>query len=317
MRVFVAGATGAIGRSLVPQLLAAGHEVTAISRSEERAAAIRKIGVEAVVCDVFDVDRLEATVAAAEPDAIVHQLTSLPEAVDLRDLNIFDATNRLRDEGSRILVDAARAAGVRRILAQSIAFAYAPTGEAVKEEDAPLYETAAQPLGEAVQAVQALERNVTDTVGIEGTVLRYGWLYGPGTFYGAAGSTNVAVRDGRYPIIGEGGGLYSFVQVDDAAAAAVAALGGAPPGIYNVVDDEPALQREWLPAYAEAIGADPPPRVSEARGEALAGPQAVEFATALRGASNASAKRALGWRPRYPSWRDGFTTCAGELASSQ
>jgi nucleoside-diphosphate-sugar epimerase len=311
MRIFVAGGTGAIGRALVPQLLQAGHDVSVATRSEARADDLRRIGADAVVCDVLDGTRLRSAMGAAAPEVVVHELTSLPGAIDMRDLSVFDATNELRTTGTQLLLAAALASGASRIVAQSIAFAYEPMGDPIKGEDAPLYLSAAQPFGGAVRAVAELERTVTGTPDIEGVALRYGWLYGPGTYFASDGSTAAAVRNQHYGIIGEGSGIYSFIQVDDAASATVAAVERGAPGIYNVVDDEPAPIRDWLPVYAEVLGAPPPVWVSEVQGEELAGPLVVELAGSMRGASNEKAKRDLAWRPRHANWRQGFATCAG------
>jgi nucleoside-diphosphate-sugar epimerase len=302
MRVFLAGATGVIGSQLVPQLLKAGHEVTAMTRSVLRAAQLEAAGADPVVCDVFDADGVRAAMANAAPHAIIHQLTSLPTRLNWADPNLFDQNNRVRTEGTRILVDAALATGAGRIVAQSIAFAYAPMGERVKEEDAALFIDAPPPFGDAVAAVVEHEQLVTGTAGIDGLVLRYGMLYGPGTYYDRRGSTAADVIAGRVPLIEGATGLYSWLHVDDAASAAVAALGRGAPGIYNVVDDEPGPQPEWLPVLAQALGADPP-----APAEMLPPPNTLEMS--LRGASNAKAKRELGWRPRYASWREGFAAC--------
>jgi nucleoside-diphosphate-sugar epimerase len=296
MRVFLAGATGVIGRPLVPRLLEAGHEVTAMTRSVVRADDLEAAGADPVVCDVLDADGVRAAVAAASPDAVIHQLTSLPARMDWSVPAVFDENNRVRIEGTRNLVDAALAAGVRRMVAQSIAFVYAPAGDWVKEEDAPLFTDAPPPSGASVAAVAELERQVT---GIDGLVLRYGLLYGRGTFYGRRGSTAADILAGERPLVEGAPGLYSFLQAADAAAAAVAALERGAPGIYNIVDDEPAPQPEWLPVLAQALGADPP-----APAQTPPPPYALEMT--LRGASNAKAKRELGWRPRYASWRDGF-----------
>jgi nucleoside-diphosphate-sugar epimerase len=299
MRVFVAGATGEIGTPLVPQLLNAGHAVTAMTRSVLRASQLEAIGANPIVCDVFDADAVGAAMAAAAPDAVMHQLTSLPARLDWSRPDVFDAHNRVRTEGTRILLEAARAAGARRVVAQSIAFAYAPVGDRVKDEDAALFTDAPPPLGGAVAAVMALEQRVTGTAGIDGLVLRYGMLYGPGTFYDRRGSIAADVVAGRVPRIDGATGLYSWLHVADAASAAVAALERGAPGIYNVVDDDPAPQPEWLAVLASALGADPPPAAPSPPP-----PQAPEMS--LRGASNAKAKRELGWRPRYASWREGF-----------
>jgi 2-alkyl-3-oxoalkanoate reductase len=307
MKVFVAGASGAIGRPLVRQLVAAGHEVTGMTRREEAVARIREAGARAVVCDVFDAVGLEAAVAEAKPEAMVHALTSLPSRIDYRGRGEpLAATNRVRVEGTRNLIAAARAAGTRRLVAMSVAFLYAPEGEWLKDEEAALYVGAPGPFGGAVDALTDLERQVRAAEGIEGLVLRYGWFYGPGTFFDRDGSQTEEVRKRRAPIVGKGTGTFSFIHVDDAAAATVAAVERGAPGVYNVVDDEPAPLREWVPAFAAAIGAKPPRRIPVWLARLLAGRAAVESATDLRGASNAKAKRELGWQPRYPSWRQGF-----------
>jgi nucleoside-diphosphate-sugar epimerase len=297
MRVFLAGATGVIGSPLVPQLLEAGHEVTAMTRSVLRAAQLEAVGADPVVCDVFDIDQVQASMADASPEAVIHQLTALPARFDWTNPNLFDANNRVRTEGTRILVDAAIASGARRVVAQSIAFAYAPTGDLVKEEDAPLFTTAPPPIEGAVAAVVELEQRVTGTAGIEGLVLRYGTVYGPGTFYDRRGSAAADIVAGRMPLVEGATGVYSWLHVEDAASAAVTALERGAPGIYNVVDDEPSPQPEWLPVLAEALGADRPVGADMP-------PEAPEMWQ--RGASNAKAKRELGWRPRYASWREGF-----------
>ena len=299
MRVFLAGATGVIGSPLVPQLLKAGHEVTAMTRSVLRAAELEAVGADPVVCDVFDADVVRAAIAAASPEAVIHQLTALPARLDWANLNLFDANNRVRTEGTRLLVDAALAAGARRVVAQSIAFAYAPTGDRVKDEDAALFTDAPPPIGGLVAAIVEHERLVTGTAGVEGLVLRYGMLYGPGTYHDRRGSTAADIIAARVPLVEGATGMYSWLHVEDAASAAVAALERGAPGIYNVVDDEPAPQPEWLPVLARALRADPP-----AAAEALFPPDTLEMS--LRGASNAKAKRELGWRPRYASWREGF-----------
>jgi nucleoside-diphosphate-sugar epimerase len=299
MRVFLAGATGVIGTPLVPQLLAAGHEVTAMTRSGLRAAQLEAVGVAPVVCDVFDAEGVRAAMADASPEAVIHQLTSLPPRLDWGNLRVFDENNRVRTEGTRALVDAALAAGARRVVAQSIAFAYAPVGDRVKEEDAALFTAAPPPFGGVVAALVEHERRVTGTAGIEGLVLRYGLLYGPGTWYGRRGSAAADIVAGRLPLVEDATGMYSWLHVADAASAAVAALERGAAGIYNVVDDEPAPQTEWLPVFAQVLRADPPPAA-----EMPPPPEALEMS--LRGACNAKAKRELGWRPRYASWREGF-----------
>jgi nucleoside-diphosphate-sugar epimerase len=306
MRVFVAGATGAIGRALVPQLVAAGHEVTGMTRSEERAERIRAVGATAVVADVFDEDRVRSAMAEAEPEVIVHQLTSLPDRLNFRDSSIYDATNRLRGEGTRILIDAAKAAGSRRMVAQSIAFIYAPRGDWVKDEEAPLIDDLPGPFGEAVRAAAALERMVLGADDLEGFVLRYGFFYGPGTGYAPGSWAADQVCRRRLPVAGQGRATYSFIHVEDAADATVAAVERGAPGVYNIVDDEPAPMREWLPVYAQSLGARPPRRLPGFLVRLVGGRGLSLMATGMRGASNAKAKRELGWAPAHPSWRQGF-----------
>lgn len=305
MKVFVAGATGAIGRPAVRQLVAAGHEVTGMTRRAERVAEIEAAGARGVVCDAFDAEGLREAVVAAAPEAVVHLLTALPERFKPRS-NYLEATNRVRVEGTRNLVAAAKAAGVRRLIAESVAFFYAPAGDWVKDEDAPLFEDAPGIFGGAMAAILDLERQVLATEGLEGLVLRFGWLYGPGTYFERGGSQAEEVSRRRLPIVGSGTGIFSFVHVDDAGAAVLAALDHGSPGAYNVVDDEPAPQHEWLPVYAAALGAKPPRRVPAWLARLVAGKALSQSALQMRGASNAKAKGELGWQPRHPSWRQGF-----------
>jgi nucleoside-diphosphate-sugar epimerase len=306
MRIFVAGATGVIGRSLVPALREAGHEVVGMTRSPERAEGLRAQGAEPVVCDAFDPDGVERAIVEARPEVVVNELTDIPKAVDPRKVEEQFATNdRLRIEGTRNLVRGAEAAGARRIVSQSIAFAYAP-GPELRTEDDPLYIDAPQPWPRTVEAVDSLEQQTLGVDGLEGVVLRYGYFYGPGTSYAADGSTAAMVRKRAFPVVGGGGAVYSFIHVDDAAAATVAALDRGAPGIYNVVDDEPAPVREWLPEYAAALGVKPPRKVPRLAARIAAGRLAVYMMTGLQGATNAKARRELGWEPRYPSWRQGF-----------
>ena len=312
MKVFVAGATGVIGRSLLPKLRAGGHEVTAMTRSDQRAEQLRGEGFAAVVADAFDRSAVETAVAQAAPEVVVHQLTSIPARLNPRKMaEEFEVNDRLRVEGTRNLVAAARASGVRRMVAQSVAFAYDPSGEGLKAEDAPLYETGPPPYDRTVKALASLETQVLEAPDLEGVVLRYGFFYGPGTTYAPDGAQAEMVKARRLPVIGDGGGVFSFVHLDDAAEATVAAVEGRATGALNVVDDEPATWREWLPVFAEAMGAKPPRKVPAFLARLLAGPVAVYYATGLAGASNAKAKRELRWVPAHPSWRQGFFEAAG------
>lgn len=305
MKVFVAGASGAIGRPLMRQLVEAGHEVTGVTRREERASEIRSAGATGVVCDVFDTAALEAAVNAAEPEVVVNQLTSLPKDFNPRKID-YAPTNRVREEGGGNLMKAALAVGARRYVTQSIAFLYAPEGDWVKDETARPYDDAPAPFDEGERAMIAHEREVLGTDGIEGLVLRYGQFYGPGTYYERDGSIGAQVAKRMVPVIGPGTGMASFIHVEDAAGATVAALDKGAPGIYNVTDDEPVAAKEWLPVYAEALGAKPPRHVPTWLARLVGGRMAVEFGVNLRGASNAKAKRELSWKPRHSSWRGGF-----------
>jgi nucleoside-diphosphate-sugar epimerase len=307
MNVFVAGATGAIGRRLVPMLVQAGHEVTGLTRTPSRAELLRAMGATPVVGDALDGRALRQAVLSARPDVVVSELTDLGRGLDSpsRDDQLL-TTRKLWREGTANLVGAAVVAGARRVVAQSVAFAYVPDRGRLRVEQDPLYLDAFEPWVRTVEAVAELERVVTRTPGIEGVVLRYGFFYGPGTAYAPDGHTARLVRDGKFPIVGDGGGVASFIHVDDAASATVLALACGEPGIYNVVDDEPAPASEWLPAYADALGAGPPPHVTRDEALAAVGPYAVFLATEVDGADNAKAKRELGWRPAHPTWRTGF-----------
>ena len=305
MRVFVAGATGAIGRPLVPKLIEAGHEVVGMTRSEERAAQLRAAGAEAVVCDAHDDGALRAAVTDAAAEVLVHQLTDLPQEFSPR--YKYGKTNELRIQVTRTLIDAGRAAGARRIVAQSVSFFYVPTGGMVKDEEAPTLSSAVAPgkFGEATDAMLDLERQVLEAEGMDGLVLRYGFFYGPGTWFANGTSLAKGYRRRMSPLVGSGEGVFSFIHVDDAAAATVAAVERGTPGVYNVTDDEPAPANEWMPAFAGAVGGKRPLRIPLWLGRLAAGGNADAMET-MRGASNAKAKRELGWEPRYASWRDGF-----------
>lgn len=299
MKVFVAGATGAVGWPLVRRMLESGHEVVGMTRSPEKARALEQAGARAAVCDALDRDAVIAAVRSAAPDALVHQLTDLPASHSTKG---YAANDRIRREATPHLLDAAREAGVQRLVAQSIAFLYAPGPGLATEGDATA--DGPEPWDRSVEIMLGVERAV---VGAGGLALRYGFFYGPGTWYAPDGSVAAEVRRRRYPVVGTGRGVFSFIHVDDAASATMAALERGAPGVYNVVDDDPAPLREWLPAYAQSLGAPKPMRVPKLVARAAAGPLAAEWATGLRGASNAKARAELGWEPRHPSWREGFS----------
>jgi 2-alkyl-3-oxoalkanoate reductase len=300
MRVFVAGASGAIGTRLVPQLIDRGHEVIGTFKSPGGAERVRTLGAEAIALDLLDPRAVRTAVLETEPDAIVHQATALADARFSRNLDrSFAQTNRLRIEGTDALLAAAREAGVRRFVAQSFAsMRYARVGGPVKTEDDPLDPTPPASARETNAAMRHLDQAVTDAGGI---ALRYGG------FYGAANDGLLGpVRKRQFPIVGDGGGVFSFIHLHDAAAATVLALEHDGAGIYNIVDDEPAPAREWLPVLANVLGAKPPRHVPRWLARLVAGEAAVMMGTESRGASNAKAKRELSWTLRYPSWREGF-----------
>ena len=300
MRVFVAGAGGAIGARLVPQLVARGHEVVATSRSEEKAGRLRALGAEPVALDLLDRVAVLQAVGAARPDAVVHEATALAGMSDVRHFDrTFAATNRLRTEGTDNLLAAVRAVGGAHVVAQSYAgWPYARDGRPVKTEEDPLDPEPVPAMRETLAAIRHLEDAV---LAAGGTVLRYGGLYG------SPDDVQLEpVRKRRFPIVGDGAGVWSFVHLDDAATATVLAVERGTPGLFNVVDDEPAPVAEWLPALAESIGAPAPRRVPRWLGRLAAGEAGVALMTEVRGASNAKAKRELGWRLRHPTWREGF-----------
>jgi 2-alkyl-3-oxoalkanoate reductase len=303
--IFLAGATGAVGRALIPKLVERGHTVTGTTRTPAKADALRALGATPVVLDGLDRDAVVAAVAAAEPDAIVHEMTALGGMSDVRHIEReFAETNRLRVEGTDNLLAAARAAGVERVVAQSFTgWPYARTGGPVKTEDDPLDPDPPAQLRTTLEAIRHVERSVTAAGGV---VLRYGGFYGPGTGMAPGGDQWETVHARRFPVVGDGGGIWSFVHIDDAASATVAALERWTPGeVYNVVDDEPAPVREWLPALASSIGARPPRRVPRFVGR-LMGEHIVTMMCEMRGASNAKARAILDWTPAWPTWRDGF-----------
>jgi nucleoside-diphosphate-sugar epimerase len=315
MKVFVAGATGALGQHLVPQLVAKGHEVVGMTSRPEKQDIVRGLGARPVVADALDPDAVAQAVAQAEPEAIVHQLTALSGAIDLRDYEgTFAMTNRLRTEGTDHLLAAGRAVEVERFVAQSYAgWPFARTGGPVKTEDDPLDPAPAEPMRSTLDAIRHLEQTVTGATWTEGIVLRYGGFYGPGTGFSLHpdGDLIEMIRKRKFPIVGKGTGVWSFVHIEDAATATIAAIEQGHRGLYNVVDDDPAPVREWLPRAASAVGARKPMRLPRWLGRLAAGEAAVVMMNEVRGASNAKAKRELGWQLRYPSWRQGFAEGLG------
>jgi 2-alkyl-3-oxoalkanoate reductase len=303
MHVFVAGAAGAIGRRLLPQLIARGHEVTGSTRSPRGLDQLRALGADAVVMDGLDADSVREAVGQARPDAIVHQMTALAGKADLRHFDRgFATTNELRTTGTANLLDAAEAAGVDRFVAQSYTGWTNPrTGGPVKTEDDPLDPQPAKAQRESLAAIRFLEETVTSAP-LTGIALRYGLFYGPGSSEGQVD----LVRARKLPIVGDGGGVWSFVHLDDAASATVAAVERGTSGLYNITDDEPAPVAEWLPYMAEVVGAKPPLRVPVWLARLLAGDVVVQWMTSARGSSNEKAKRELDWRPVWATWRDGF-----------
>src|ERR687889_732131 len=305
MRVFVAGATGAIGKQLVPRLVRAGHEVHGMPRSESKQAMLHELGAVPVVADALDPDQVAEAVGRARPEVIVHQLTAIG-ALDLRHFDRdFALTNRLRTEGTDHLLRAGREVGVRRFVAQGVGGygAYARSGGPVKREEDPLDATPAREMRETLAAIRHLEEAVLGARWTEGIVLRYGTFYGPGTSGTPGGEQFELVRKRKFPLVGDGGGVWSFIHIADAAEATVAAVERGSRGVYNVVDDDPAPVAEWLPAMAQELGAKRPMRVPRFIGRLFAGEAGVVMMTEVRGASNAKAKRELGWRPAHPSWR--------------
>jgi nucleoside-diphosphate-sugar epimerase len=308
MKVFLAGATGAMGKQLVPRLVSAGHEVVGTTRSESKRALIEELGGTAVVVDALNAEQVGDAVAKAEPDAIIHQLTAI-QSFDIRRFDrSFAMTNRLRTEGTDHLLAAGRAVGAKRFVAQSYAaWPYIRTGGPVKTEEDPLDPNPPRYLRETLSAIVHLEQAVTGADWTEGIALRYGGFYGPGTSLGPEGGEQIElVRKRKFPIIGNGGGVWSFIHIADAAEGTVAALERGRRGIYNIVDDDPAPVSEWLPGLAQNIGAPKPMRVPKFIGRLAAGEVGVVMMTDIRGASNEKAKRELGWTPSHPSWREGF-----------
>lgn len=314
MKVFVAGATGVVGAPLVRMLVEAGHEVVGTTRTAAKVEAIRAMGAEGVVMEGLDAEGVRRAILEARPEIVVHQMTDLTGFTDVRRFEqAFAGTNRLRIEGTEHLLAAAREAKARRFVAQSYAsWPYERTGGWVKTEEDPFDPDPPAEVRSTLDAIRYLERVVLGAEDLEGIVLRYGGFYGPGTSMGPGGSVVETVRRRRFPIAGPGTGVWSFVHVEDAASATLLAIERGRPGAYNVVDDEPAPVARWLPAFAEVLGAKPPRRIPAWVGRVLAGEHVLVMLNGIRGASNAKAKRELGWTLRYPSWREGFPATLGE-----
>jgi 2-alkyl-3-oxoalkanoate reductase len=305
MHILLAGATGAVGRTLIPTLREHGHTVSGTTRSAAKWEALRALGADPILMDGLDGASVLAAVRTVEPDVIVHQMTALT-GTDLRHFDrSFAVTNRLRTEGTEHLLAAAAETGVSRVVAQSYAgWPYARTGGPVKSEDDPFDPDPPKGMTETLAAIRRLEELVT---GADGVVLRYGGFYGPGSGLAEGGTYLEEVRRRRWPVVGDGGGIWSFAHTEDVATATVAAIERATPGeIYNVCDDDPAPVRDWLPALAEAVGARPPRHLPVWLARLAAGPAMVSMMTEIRGASNAKAKAELGWTPEWPTWREGF-----------
>jgi nucleoside-diphosphate-sugar epimerase len=315
MRIFVAGATGAVGRKLVPALITAGHSVTATTRTAAKAETIKRMGAQPAVADGLDASAIRAAVIAARPEVVIDEMTDLAAVTDFRHFDrAFASTNQLRTRGTDFLLAAAREAGAKRFIAQSFCgWAYGSAGPVRTEADAPDPDPPRELRG-TWEAIQYLEQAVTASAAPEGIVLRYGSFYGPDTGMLSRAMID-QLRHRRVPLIGDGGGWWSFVHVEDAAFATVAAMQHGKAGnIYNIVDDEPAQVRDWLPALAGILGAKPPFHMPAWLGRLLAGEHMVSMMTQVRAASNEKAKRELGWQPAHPSWRDGFAEIAGQPA---
>jgi nucleoside-diphosphate-sugar epimerase len=313
MRILVAGASGALGKQLVPRLVAEGHEVVGTTRTEDKLPMLRELGATGVVADLLDPDQVARVVAEAEPEVIIHELTALNRPFDIKHFDrTFEETNRLRTEATDHLLAAGRAARVKRFIAQSYAgWPTARTGELVTSEDDPLDPAPPKNIRKTHDAIRYVEEAVTGADWTEGIVLRYGGFYGPGTSLSREGGAQVEqIRGRKFPVVGNGAGVWSFVHIEDAADATASAVTRGRRGIYNIVDDDPAPVAEWLPAAASAVGAKPPRHVPLWLGRLVAGEVGAVMMTEVRGASNEKAKRELGWRPRHASWRQGFAEVA-------
>lgn len=318
MKVFLVGGAGAIGKRLVPILVANGHEVAATTTSERKLPQLGEAGAEGVLVDVLDKSAVLTAVMRAEPDVVIHEATSLSNIGSFRNFDkTFAVTNRLRTEGTDNLLAAARAAGAHRFVAQSFTgWPNEKKGKMIKTEEDPLDSDPLPSTREGIAAIKYVERVVTEAADLEGVVLRYGGFYGPGTSLAPGGEHAKAVQKRRFPIVGEGTGVWSFIHIEDAAAATALAVDHGAPGLYNIVDDDPAPVSEWLPVLAKEVGAPPPRHAPVWLGRLLAGSVAVSMMTDMRGSSNAKAKRELGWQPKYSSWRQGFAALAPKPAKA-
>jgi nucleoside-diphosphate-sugar epimerase len=308
MKIFLAGATGAIGKRLIPLLVSGGHEVAGMTRTPGKADELRAQGAQPVVADALNADAVMHAVMTARPDVVVHELTALRAPFNLRKFDeYFALTNRLRTEGAKNLLAAAKASGAARFIAQSYTgWPNSRTGGRVKTEDDPLEANPPKSMRRTLDAIRRLEELVTNASGLTAIALRYGSFYGPGTSISEGGEVIEAVRGRKYPIVGSGSGVWSFIHIDDAANATRLAIEQGPAGLYNIVDDQPAEVSIWLPALAQAVGAKPPFHVPAWLGRLAIGEAGLVMMNGARGSSNAKAKRLLGWKLRYPDWRNGF-----------
>jgi nucleoside-diphosphate-sugar epimerase len=318
MKVFVAGATGALGKRLVPLLAANGHEVTGMTRSHPKARVVRDLGAEPVVVDGLDEHAVMRAVVASAPDVVIHQMTGLAGVKSLRHFDHeFELTNRLRTEGTDHLLAAARRAGARCFIAQSFGnWNYERTGSAAKTEDDPFDADPPAAQRQSLAAIRHLERAVVNATELTGIALRYANFYGPGTSYAADGDVAGLLRKRAFPVIGDGAGVWSFIHVDDAAAATLAAMERGLRGAYNIADDDPAPVAEWLPEIARRLGAPAPRHVPVWLGRMAAGEVGVSLMTRIRGASNAKARGELRWAPVHASWREGFARGLADAPAS-
>jgi 2-alkyl-3-oxoalkanoate reductase len=308
MKVFVAGSTGVIGRMLLPVLLEEGHEVIALVRNTKKGRAVEEMGAKTAFADAFNKEELTAAVRKAEPEVIIHQLTAIPKDLNFKKLDEqFVLTNRLRTEVLDSMIAAGHLVGARRFIAQSLCgWPFARVGGPVKTEDDPLDPNPPAGFSKTLAAIRYLEDAIRKTQGMEAIALRYGFLYGPGATFAKGSSTIELIRRRGMPIIGGGGGVWSFLHVEDAARSTAAALTCGEAGIYNIVDDEPAPVSTWLPFLADILGAKPPLKAPAWLGKMMIGEGGLSLMTRVRGGDNQMAKCLLGWQPVFSSWRAGF-----------